>query len=101
MRKRVKQEILKCAKDFEYFSGRYLKIVDIHGLETTLKLNKAQKDVLKALESENHLMILKARKLGSTTFIAGYYLWKALFKKNTKIAVVAHTDEASRAIFSI
>ncbi len=101
MSAKVKQEILKCAKDFKYFAGRYLKIVDIHGLETTLKLNPAQDDVLKALETENHLMILKARKLGSTTFIAGYYLWKALFKKNTKIAVVAHTDEASRAIFSI
>ena len=101
MSTKVKQEILKCAKDFKYFAGKYLKIVDVQGLETTLKLNQAQEDILNALESENHLMILKARKLGSTTFIAGYYLWKALFRKNIKIAVVAHTDEASRAIFSI
>jgi hypothetical protein len=101
MSTKVKQEILKCAKDFKYFAGKYLKIVDVHGLETTLKLNQAQADIVEALESENHLMILKARKLGSTTLIAGYYLWKALFRKNIKIAVVAHTDEASRAIFSI
>lgn len=98
---KVKKEILRCAKDFPYFAERYLKIVDIHGLETTLKLNQAQKQVFEKLKTENHLMILKARKLGSTTFIAGYFLWKALFKKNTKIAVVAHTDEASKAIFSI
>tara|TARA_R100001086_G_C11843455_1_gene259651 strand:- start:1225 stop:2811 length:1587 start_codon:yes stop_codon:yes gene_type:complete len=98
---KVKREILKCAKDFPYFAERYLKIVDIHGLETTLNLNQAQQEVYNKLQTENHLMILKARKLGSTTFIAGYYLWKALFKKNTKIAVVAHTDEAAKAIFSI
>ena len=99
--KQAKADILRCAQEFEYFARRYLKIVDINGLETTLVMNETQVEILKALESENHIMILKARKLGSTTFIAGYYLWKALFKKNCKVAVVAHTDEASRAIFSI
>ena len=98
---KVKQEILKCAKDFSYFAERHLRLIDIQGIETTFKLNKAQRGLLDALGDENHLMVLKARKLGSTTFIAGYYLWKALFKKNVRIAVVAHTDEAARAIFGI
>ena len=100
-RGRVAGEVKKCAKDFEYFASRYLRIIDISGLETTLKLNEAQRLIIDAMESDNHLMVLKARKLGSTTLIAGYFLWKALFRRNTKIAVVAHTDKAVQAIFGI
>jgi phage terminase large subunit-like protein len=99
--KRVKEEILRCAKDFPYFARNYLKIVDINGADCSLELNRAQKLIIRSLETNNNLMILKARKLGSTTVVAGYFLWKALFKKNTSIAVVAHTDEAARAIFGI
>ena len=98
---RIKSEILRCAKDFPYFARNYLKIVDIKGADCSLELNRSQKLILRALETNNNLMILKARKLGSTTLVAGYFLWKALFHKNTGIAVVAHTDEAARAIFSI
>ena len=98
---RAAVEVKKCARDFEYFAERYLRIIDINGLETTLKLNEAQRMIVEELETENHLMVLKARKLGSTTLIAGYFLWKALFKKNTRIAVVAHTDKAVQAIFGI
>ena len=101
MSAKVKQEILRCSKDFPYFAQRYLRLIDIKGLETTLKLNEAQVEIFNTLQTENHLMILKARKLGSTTMIAAYYLWKALFRKNVRIAVVAHTDEAVRAIFGI
>jgi hypothetical protein len=99
--KRIKEEILRCAKDFPYFARNYLKIVDINGGDCSLELNRAQKLIIRSLETNNNLMILKARKLGSTTVVAGYFLWKALFRKNTSVAVVAHTDEAARAIFGI
>lgn len=98
---RIRDEILRCAKDFPYFARNYLKIVDINGGDCNLDLNRTQKLILRSLEKNNNLMILKARKLGSTTLVAGYFLWKALFRKNTSVAVVAHTDEAARAIFGI
>ncbi len=98
---RVREEILKCRKDFVYFAKTYLKLVDINGKVKRFKLYVAQEKIKESMESNPHTMIIKARKLGSTTFIAGYFLWKALFNKNTRIAVVAHTDEAVKEIFSI
>ena len=98
---RVREEILKCRKDFVYFAKTYLKLVDINGKVKRFKLYVAQEKIKASMESNPHTMVIKARKLGSTTFIAGYFLWKALFNKNTRIAVVAHTDEAVKEIFSI
>ena len=98
---RIKKELLKCRKDFPYFAARYLKIVDTAGTVTLLKLNKPQVEIVKALDGNFQTMILKARKLGSSTVIAGYFFWKALFKKNTRVAVVAHTDEAAKELFTI
>ena len=100
-KKKIFQEISKCASDFAYFAEQHIRIVDINGKETNLKINEAQRRIFRSVNKNPHLMVLKARKLGSTTVIAAYFLWKALFNKNNRIAVVAHTDDAARAIFQI
>lgn len=100
-KKKIFQEISKCASDFAYFAEQHIRIVDINGKETNLKINEAQRRIFRSVNKNPHLMVLKARKLGSTTLIAAYFLWKALFNKNNRIAVVAHTDDAARAIFQI
>ncbi len=98
---KVFEELTRCAQSFKHFAQSHIKIVDINGTVVPLRLNEAQLRIIKGLKDNPHLMILKARKLGSTTLIAAFYLWKALFSKNTRVAVVAHTDEAARAIFQI
>lgn len=98
---RVRFELLRCRKDFPYFASRYLKITDTASNVVNLVLNEPQVDIIDAVENNFQTMVLKARKLGSSTAIAGYFFWKALFKKNVKIAVVAHTEEAAKELFSI
>ncbi len=49
---RAAAEVKRCARDFEYFAVRYLRIVDINGLETTLKINEAQRMIVDELEHE-------------------------------------------------
>lgn len=61
----------------------------------------AQKEIVSALNAENAVMILKARKLGSSTIVAIYFLWKVLFWKNVRCAVVAHDDKSAEEIFEI
>jgi|TARA_R100001163_G_scaffold35096_2_gene27023 hypothetical protein len=98
---RVRKELLKCRKDFKYFASRYLKIVTTTGDIVPLRMNEPQIQITDAVAGNFQTMVLKARKLGSSTVIAGYFFWKALFKKNTRVAVVAHTDEAAKELFTI
>lgn len=94
------KEIKKCKDNFLHFC-KYLKIVDKRGKLITFKPLPAQVMIVDELESNPLLAILKARQLGSSTLIAAYYLHKALLNTNHKVAVVAHTLEAVRNIFSI
>lgn len=97
----LKAELVKCANDFVYFANTYLKIVDKNNQVISLKLNPAQKKIFETLQENPHLAILKARQLGSTTFIAAFFFWKTLFTPNEKTAVIAHTREAAENIFRI
>ena len=97
----VKNEILRCAQSFEYFSENHLKIITKDSDLKPLKLNAAQKEIIAGFDDSSHLMLLKARQLGSTTAIAAYFFWYTLFNKYTRTAVVAHTDEAVKKIFEI
>lgn len=93
-------EIKRCKEDFLYFI-RYLKIINKDNKLISLNLNDAQKIILQTLDQNNLLKILKARQLGSSTFIAAYFFWKTFFRLNERTAVVAHTHDAVKNIYSI
>ena len=97
----AKEEILRCKKDFSYFCRNYLKIVTKTSKLETLTLNSAQREIIKGFSNNDHVMLLKARQLGSTTGIAAYFFWQTLFRPYTTVAVVAHTDQAVKKIFEI
>ena len=65
----VREEILRCAKDFEH-CAQYFKIVTKRSKLESFVPNEAQKDVIRSLGHNDNLMMLKARQLGSTTGIA-------------------------------
>lgn len=96
-----RNEILRCKKDFDYFARRYLKIVTKDAKLKPFNMNAAQRDIIGSFAENPHLMLLKARQLGSTTGIAAYFFWDALFTPHMSVAVVAHTDEAVKRIFEI
>ena len=97
----IRKEILRCRNDFVYFANNYLKIVTKASRLEPLRLNDAQEKIVAGFKTNNHQMLLKARQLGSTTGIAAYFFWDALFNQHMSIAVVAHTDEAVKRIFDI
>lgn len=68
------------------------------GLVLPFKPNRAQRKLLKRLWKRN--LILKARQLGFTTLICILFLDCCLFGlDNTRAGIVAHTDDAAKAIF--
>lgn len=98
-KRKLIKEIAKCKGDFLYFAETYLYIIDKSNNKVGLKLNSAQNKILAELLKNNKLTILKARQLGSTTFVAAYLFWKTLFNTNERTAVIAHTREAAESIF--
>lgn len=72
-------------------------IEDKHGKVVKFKLNVVQRFLLKHLHPRN--IILKARQLGMSTFIAVLFLDRCLFRKNNKSAIVADKIENAKNIF--
>ena len=98
---KIVKEVEKCKSDFVYFAENYLHIVDKNDKLIKLRLNKAQSEIHADLDQTSYLKILKARQLGSSTYIAARFFWKALFNINTRVVVIAHTHEAVKSIYSI
>lgn len=66
-------------------------------LVVPFKPNRAQRRLLKRMHSRN--IILKARQLGFTTLICIFFLDCALFRRNIRAGIIAHEEDAAKAIF--
>ena len=73
------------------------KIVDKKKKVVTFKPNVAQKKLLATFHTRN--VILKARKMGFSTFIQIFMLDTALFSPNESCVVIAQDREIAEAIF--
>jgi hypothetical protein len=73
------------------------KIINKQGIESTFKLNWAQKDLYESMWYCN--IILKARQLGISTFVALLFLDRCLFNSNVSAGVIAHTLEDGQMLF--
>lgn len=67
------------------------------GLVVKFVPNRYQRKLLRKMHHRN--IILKARQLGFTTLIQMLFLDCALFRKNIRCGVIAHTDDAAQKIF--
>lgn len=70
---------------------------DDDALVVPFKPNRAQRRLLKRMHSRN--IILKARQLGFTTLICIFFLDCALFRPNIRAGIIAHEEDAAKAIF--
>ena len=73
-------------------------IEDKNGRIVKFKLNETQHELFRNLHPRN--IILKARQLGMSTFIAMLFLDQCLFNKNMKSAIVADKLENAKNIFA-
>ena len=97
---RVREEIAKCANDFDHFC-RYLKIVDKRGKTTVFRPKLAQKTLSDSLLVSSSVFALKARQLGITTMVAARFFWRALLTPNFRVCVIAHRTESAEVIFEV
>ncbi|AEY69590.1 putative terminase large subunit [Erwinia phage PEp14] len=86
-------------------SGQLYKIMikgddnddDDDALVVPFKPNRAQRRLIKRMHSRN--IILKARQLGFTTFLCIFFLDCTLFRPNVRAGIIAHEEDAAKAIF--
>ena len=96
-------EMLACKSDPLYFMAKYAKIED-----STLCKTVAWEpwpyliELLDSIESNQELVILKARQLGISWLMCGYALWTALFKEHANVLLISKgEDEAWELIKKI
>jgi hypothetical protein len=92
-----KAELVKALGDPRWRLNHLYKIVDKRKRVVTFKLNTAQRKLMDNLHTRN--VILKARKMGFSTFIQILMLDTCLFSPNERGVVIAQNRDLAEAIF--
>lgn len=83
----------------DWLISQLLKIRPKHGAVKLFHLNRAQKEYSRTHSKKN--IVLKARQLGITTYVAARYFIETITQPGTLTVQVAHNEESAEAIFNI
>lgn len=93
----TEEELLAGLADPVWRLSNLYKIVDAKKRVVTFRPNTAQLKLLKGIHTRN--VVLKARKMGFSTFIQLFMLDTALFSANERGKVIAQDRDTAEAIF--
>jgi hypothetical protein len=82
-----------------FLAEALLKVRTREGAFAPLKPNRAQREFERRRGREN--IVLKARQMGITTWVAGRFFLKTITRPGTLSVQVAHTQEAAEEIFRV
>lgn len=82
-------------------TGAYLNIRNRSGRRQSLVANPAQFEYTHKAWAKQRNIVLKARQMGITTWIAGEFFLRTITHPGTVTVQVAHTQEAAEQIFRI
>lgn len=92
----IKKEYIKCALEPEYFMKKYCYIQVPNKGRQLFDLFQYQSNALKDFQEHRYNIVLKGRQIGISTLVAGYSLWRMLFKKDEQILVIAIKQEVAK-----
>ena len=96
LKKVIRQEYLKCAKDPVHFMRKYCYIQHPQRGSIQFNLFPFQEKVLKLLRDNPYSIILKSRQLGISTLSAGLSLWIMTFHKDKNVLCIATKQETAK-----
>lgn len=96
IKKIIRQEYLKCAKDPVHFMKKYCYIQHPQRGRIQFNLYPFQEKVLKLVQDNPYSIILKSRQLGISTLTAAFSLWMMLFSKDKNILCIATKQETAK-----
>ena len=82
------QEYLKCKASFDYFCSNYIYI-ELPGGDKLLTPYQPQSDLIKKIDTDKHVLVLKSRQIGISTIVQAYGVWLQTFFKNAVIGVIS------------
>ena len=101
------QKLRRIRDDFPYFSKNFLKVKDKAGQIVRFELNQAQRYIHSMLEKQRietgkvRALVLKARQMGSSTYLEGRYYHKASLNKGKSVFILTHEAESTKKLFSM
>ena len=95
----IGKELDEGQQDLLALAPKFLCIRNRMGIIEPLRANEAQQAFEKKARRRN--IVLKARQMGMTTWIAGRFFLKTITQPGTVTVLVAHTQEAAEQIFGI
>jgi hypothetical protein len=96
IKKVIRQEYLKCAKDPVHFMRKYCYIQHPQRGRIQFNLYPFQEKVLSLFQDNPYSIVLKSRQLGISTLGAGYSLWMMTFHKDKNILCIATKQETAK-----
>ena len=96
LKKVIRQEYLKCARDPVHFMRKYCYIQHPQRGRIQFNLFPFQEKVLTLFRDNPYSIVLKSRQLGLSTLSAGYSLWMMLFNKDKNILCIATKQETAK-----
>lgn len=82
------QEWLNCKASFDYFCEKYI-LIEMPGGDINLKPYKPQSELIKTINKDHYVLVLKSRQIGISTIIQAYSAWLATFFDNVVIGIVS------------
>lgn len=83
------KEIIRCAKEPNYFFKNYVRIQHpIRGL-IPFEMFPFQEDCVDEFLEHRFNIVVKSRQLGLSTLVAAYAVWMAIFQKEKNILIIA------------
>jgi hypothetical protein len=96
LKKVIRQEYLKCAKDPVHFMRKYCYIQHPQRGRIQFNLFPFQDKVITLWRDNPYSIILKSRQLGISTLSAGYSLWLMIFHKDKNILCIATKQDTAK-----
>ena len=96
LKKIIKTEYIKCAKDPVYFMKKYCVIQHPMRGKVPFHLYPFQEKTLADLVKNDYNVILKSRQLGISTLSAAYSLWLMLFHNDKNVLCIATTKDTAK-----
>ena len=96
LKKVIRSEYLKCAKDPVHFMRKYCYIQHPQRGRIQFNLYPFQNKVLTLWRDNPYSIVLKSRQLGISTLSAGYSLWLMTFHKDKNILCIATKQETAK-----
>lgn len=88
----------ECATDPAVFIARHATIEDPDGTVRRFRLWDFQRLTLKHLQTDQGVIVLKARRLGLSWVVLAFALWMAIFQQGTRILVLCKTGDDAAAL---